>query len=240
MSLKAVLFDFNGVIINDEPLHEKLLDQLLLQENLRPKQGEFWELCIGRSDRACLTEVLNRRGRVVSDQYLDDLIARKSRAYCLQLETIDVLPSYPGLTDLIFKLRSAQVKMAVVSGATRSEIELVLERLQLTQHFSLIVAGDEVTASKPDPSGYLLAVDRLNEQYTALHLNPQECLAIEDSPAGIEAAKRAGMQVVGVANTYPFHMMQRQANWAVDYLSELEVDRIQEVFSQKKPPQPVS
>ncbi|NJN87966.1 MAG: HAD family phosphatase [Leptolyngbyaceae cyanobacterium SL_7_1] len=235
MSLKAVLFDFNGVIINDEPLHEKLISELLIQENLRPKSGELWEVCMGRSDRACLTELLSRRGRVVTEAYLNELIARKSRAYQLQLETIETLPTYPGLDDIIFKLRSAKLKMAVVSGATRLEIELVLERLQLTQHFSVIVAGDEISTSKPDPTGYLLAVDRLNEQFTSLKLQPSECLAIEDTPAGIEAAKQAGMQVVGVANTYPFHMMQRQANWAVDYLSELELDRIQEIFSKLKP-----
>ncbi|MBD1871774.1 HAD family phosphatase [Cyanobacteria bacterium FACHB-471] len=239
MTLKAVLFDFNGVIINDEPLHQKLIDELLIQENLRPKPGEFWEVCLGKSDRVCLTDLLQRRGRIVTEEYLDQLIARKSKLYQQQLEAIDKLPIYPGLPDLIFQLRSAQIKMAVVSGALRSEVELVLSRADLTQAFSLIVAGDDIKTSKPDPTGYLLAVERLNQQYPALKLEPVECLAIEDTPAGIEAAIRAGMQVVGVANTYPFHMMQRQANWAVDYLSELELDRVRQVFERAKPRQAV-
>ncbi|MDX2212784.1 MAG: HAD family phosphatase [Oculatellaceae cyanobacterium bins.114] len=237
--LKAVLFDFNGIIINDEPLHQKLIDQLLIEENLRPKPEEYWQTCVGRSDRACLTDLLTQRGRVVTDKYLNDLIARKSRAYQQQLQAIDKLPIYPGLTDLIFQLRSSQIKMAVVSGAVRAEIELVLERSQLAQHFSVIVAGDEITQSKPEPEGYLLAVKRLNQQFPDLLLQPNECLAIEDTFAGIEAAKRAGIQVVGVANTYPFHMMQRQANWAVDYLMELELDRIRDRFSGVKPRQTV-
>lgn len=239
MTLKAVLFDFNGVIINDEPLHEKLLDELLIQENLRPKPGEFWEVCLGKSDRACITELLKRRGRVVSEDYLDQLIVRKSRLYQQQLKAIEKLPIYSGLTDLIFQLRSAQIELAVVSGALRAEIELVLSRADLTHAFSLIVAGDDITTSKPAPDGYLLAVERLNQHYPTLKLEPVECLAIEDTPAGIEAAKRAGMQVVGVANTYPFHMMQRQANWAVDYLSELELDRVRQVFERAKPRQAV-
>lgn len=234
MTLKAVLFDFNGVIINDEPLHQKLIEQLLIEENLRPNPEEFWQFCIGRSDRACLTDLLTRRGRVVTEAYLDGLIARKSRAYQKQIEAIDKLPVYPGLSDLIFQLRSAQIQMAIVSGAVRSEIELVLSQTGLMQHFAIIVAGDDIKASKPEPDGYLLAVKQLNDRFPQLNLQPHECLAIEDTFAGITAAKRAGMPVVGVANTYPFHMMQRQANWAVDYLSELEVDRIRDVYAQSK------
>lgn len=234
MTLKAILFDFNGVIINDEPLHEKLIEQLLIEENLRLKPGEFSALCLGRSDRACLSDLLMRRGRVVTEAYLTELIQRKSRDYQQKLETIEKLPIYPGLTDLIFKIRSAQLPIGVVSGAMRAEIELVLTRLSLMEYFSVIVAGDEISTSKPDPTGYLLAVERLNQLDPQLDLHPQNCLAIEDTFAGIAAAKQAGMQVVGVANTYPFHMMQRQANWAVDYLSDLELDRIQAVFAGKK------
>ncbi|HEY9805293.1 MAG TPA: HAD family phosphatase, partial [Candidatus Obscuribacterales bacterium] len=93
---------------------------------------------------------------------------------------------------------------------------------------------------KPEPDGYLLAVERLNQQHPELNLQASECLAIEDTPAGIQAAKRAGIPVVGVANTYPFHMMQRQANWAVDYLSDLELERVQQVYSQASTQQTAS
>jgi len=229
--LKAVLFDFNGVIINDEPLHDKLLEKILLEENLRMKPGEFWEVCLGRSDRTCLSELLNRRGRVVSEEYLTDLITRKSRYYQAELEKIEKLPTYPGLEDFIYQIRSAHLPMAVVSGARRAEIEMVLNRINLADHFPVIVAGDDITTSKPEPDGYLLAVDRLNEKFPDLKLQPAECLAIEDTFAGVEAAKRAGMQVVGLATSYPFHMMQRCSNWAVDYFTDLELDRIKRVFA---------
>jgi HAD superfamily hydrolase (TIGR01509 family) len=233
MTLKAVLFDFNGVIINDEPLHDKLIDQLLLEENLRPKPGEARQFCLGRNDRTCLTELFANRGRVLTDAALQNLIERKSRLYQRELENIEVLPSYPGLEDLMFNLRAAKLSLAIVSGALRSEIDLVLARMQLGEYFSVIVAGDEDIPSKPEPDGFLMAVDRLNEQTPELNLKPQECLVIEDTFAGIQAAKQAGMRVVGVANTYPFHMLHRRANWAVDYLSELELDRIQELFNQE-------
>lgn len=234
MALRAVLFDFNGVIINDEPLHQKLIEQLLIEENLRPKSEEFRAVCLGRSDRACITELLACRGRVVSDDYLDGLIARKSRAYVEQLAAIEKLPSYPGLTDLIFQIRGAQLPMAVVSGAVRSEIELVLNRLEIAQYFAVIVSGDQIKTSKPDPEGYLQGVKRLNQHYPELNLKPVECLAIEDTPAGMQAAKAAGMQVVGVANSYPFHMMQRQSNWAVDHLSDLDLNRVKQIFAGEK------
>ncbi len=233
MALKAVLFDFNGVIINDEPLHEKLIEQLLIEENLRSKPGEFREICLGRSDRACLSDLLESRGRQVSDRYLDDLIDRKAKAYVQQLSALETLPTYLGLDDLIFNLRPTQCKLAIVSGASLSEIELVLERCQLQKYFTTIVSSDDLTVSKPEPDGYLLAIDRLNQAFPDLKLRPDECLAIEDTFAGIAAAKRAGIPVVGVANTYPFHMLQRCANWTVDYLSDLELDRIQQVFSRE-------
>jgi phosphoglycolate phosphatase len=240
MTLKAVLFDFNGVIINDEIIHEQLIEQILIEENLRPKPGEFRKFCLGRSDRASLTDLLNHRGRVVTEAYLQQLIQRKAKAYQQHLENLEKLPLYPGLEDFIFKLHSRSVfegdslKLAVVSGAIRSEVELVLNRANIAKYFTVIVAGDEITSSKPEPDSYLLAVERLNQQYSGLNLHPCECLAIEDTLAGIQAAKRAGIEVVGVANTYPFHILQRQANWTVDYLCDLEIERVQQVYSQQQ------
>ncbi|MCT7969500.1 HAD family phosphatase [Laspinema sp. D1] len=230
MSLKAILFDFNGVIINDESIHEELINELLLSENLRPKKGEFWQICLGRSDRACIAELFASRGRFLTDAALNALVERKAIAYQERLAALNKLPIFMGVDDLIYKLRGTPLKLAVVSGALRSEVELVLNRANMAQYFSAIVAGDDITTSKPEPEGYLLAVERLNQQYPELNLTPSDCLAIEDTPAGIQAAQRAGIQVVGIANTYPFHMLQRQADWTVDYLRDLELDRLREFF----------
>ena len=105
------------------------------------------------------------------------------------------------------------------------------------QYFSVIISGDDITTSKPEADGYKLAIQKLNIAHPQLNLQPKECLAIEDTPPGITAAKRAGIQVVGIANTYPFHMLQRQANWTVDYFTDLEWERIQEFFT-NQPLQP--
>jgi beta-phosphoglucomutase len=229
MTLKVILFDFNGVIINDESIHEEIIDRLMLEENLRLKPGEFREVCLGKSDRACIVELFDRRGRFLTETYLDRLLFRKAEAYKTKLDSLETLPIYPGLADFIAKVRSVGLKMAVVSGAVRSEIELVLNLAGLADNFELIVAGDDLTASKPEPDGYLLAVERLNERYPGWNLQASECLAIEDTFAGITAAKRAGIQVAGVTHTYPFHMIHRRANWTVDRFEDLELDRVQEL-----------
>lgn len=231
MSLKAVLFNFNGVIINDDSIHEELIKQILISENLTLKKGEYQQVCLDKCDRSCVRDLLASRGRVVSEDYLTGLLHRKAESYALELEKIEKLPLYPGLDDLIFQVRSRNLKLALVSGAIRQEISLVLERAKLAEYFKVIVAGDDIATTKPGSNAYLLAVERLNQEYTDLNLQACECLVIEDTPARIQAAKRAGMQVLGVANTYPFHMLQRCCNWTVDYLTDLELERVEEVFS---------
>lgn len=192
--LKAVLFDFNGVIINDEAIHNKLIDQLLIEENLRPKRGELRQICLGRSDRACLTDLFASRSRILSDANLDRLISRKSAAYQQELVNLEKLPIYAGLSDILFNIHAAQLKIALVTGALRSEVSTVLARAELTDEFPVIISGDEPIPSKPEPDGYLLAVKRLNEFYPTLNLAPANCLAIEDTFAGITAAKKQGFR----------------------------------------------
>jgi HAD superfamily hydrolase (TIGR01509 family) len=224
MSLKAVLFDFNGVIINDESIHRELVEEILLGENLRPSTEDYREVCLGRSDRFCLRDILASRGRIVADDYLDKLILAKALAYRQRLEVLTELPIYSGLREFLDQLKAKNLLMAIVTGALGSEVDLVLERAALSSYFSLIVPGDMIKASKPQPDGYLLAVD-------SLQLQPANCLVIEDTFAGIQAAKNAGIQVVGVANTYPFHLLQRRANWVVDSLAQLELEWVEDVLA---------
>ena len=232
MTLKVVLFDFNGVIINDELLHEKLIEKVLLEENLVLDPGVYRKFCLGRSDKVGLENIMIQRGRYVKEEYLYQLIKRKNLDYQQQLESMEKLPIYLDTVDFISRLSQTNLKMALVTGALRSEVELVLNKANLVDYFKVIITGDDVKASKPEPDGYLLAVDILNQKYIDINLKPSECLVIEDTFPGIEAAKLAGMPVVAVANTYPFHILQRLANWCVDYLSDLELDRVQKVYQE--------
>jgi len=233
MSLKAVLFNFNGVIIKDGLIHIQLIDEILIQENLQPQRVKEREDFLGIGSRAYLQNLLKNRGRVVTEAYMAQLLTRKAQAYVLELEKLEKLPLYSGIEDVIFQIRSRHLKMALVSDALSLEIEMVLTSAKLAEYFPVIVSGDDISSDKPNPEGYLLAVERLNQIYPELNLEPDECLVIENTPAGIQAAKRAQMQVVGVANTYPFQMLHRQANWTIDYLIDLDLQRVQEVFLEK-------
>ena len=230
MTLKAILFDFNGVIINDEPIHQELISEILIAENLSFEQTELHNLSVGRSDRACLTDIFHRSGKVVTEEYLTKLITAKATAYRAKIQQLPTLPIYPDVPEFLNQLQQKKLTIALVTGALRQQAELVLQQANLTHYFSVIVTTDDITTSKPEPDGYLLAVAKLNQQHPELNLQSPECLVIEDSLAGIEAAKRAKMRVVGISNTYPLHILQRRANWTVDYLSEIEIERIQEVL----------
>ena len=234
MSLKAVFLNFNGVIINDEEIHQELIGEILLGENLRADDAEYKQYCQGKSDRTCLRDILANRGRIVSEDYLTKLIETKAKAYQQKLEQLESLPLYPHLPEFLDKLQAQGYKIGLVTGTLHSEAELILQQAGIAEYFSVIVGGDDVTVSKPRPDSYLLAIEKLNQQYPGLDLQPQECLAIEDNYVGIEAAKNAGIQVVGIANTYPLHMLQRQANWTVDSLLEIELDRVDKVLSTTK------
>ena len=232
MVLKVVLFSFTGIIIDDEEIRQALSDQRLLDENLRPDEDDYTRLCLGRSERACLKGLLAQRGRTVTDEAVDRLLAKGMIAYESWLNDLAELPLYPGIDDLIERCQSADIKLALVTGRQRGQVELVLERAGLSECFSVIVASDDVSAegSKPAADGYVRAIERLNAEYPELAVAVDECIAIENSFAGIEAAKAAGVQVVGVAHTYPHHMLLRRADWVVDYLREVKFGWIGERF----------
>ncbi|XFA72817.1 HAD family phosphatase [Thermosynechococcaceae cyanobacterium Okahandja] len=228
MPLKAVLFDFNGVILDDEPIHAALIDEILLQENLRPQRGEYDQFCLGRSDRTCLDNLLSRRGRAVSAEYLDKLIRQKATAYEAWLCKSDPLPFFAGALPLLQQLQAAGLKIAIVTGALHSEVSLALERGGIT--VDGIISAEAVSHGKPSPEPYQQAVAHLQTRFPEIALEASHCLAIEDTFAGIDAAKAAGIKVVGVAHTYPFHMLQRRCHWVLDRLEQFDLEGICAVF----------
>jgi beta-phosphoglucomutase len=225
MGLKAVFLDFSGVIIDDEEINQVLLAEIMLSENLRSDTEEYAKYCRGKSDRIGLRDILANRGRILPDHYLNRLVTTKIKAYRQKIDELTELPLSPHLSEFLTQLKAQNLAIGLVTGAPRSEVEYILQKAELATYFDVIVAGDDLEASKPEPDPYLLAVKNLN-------LQPSECLAIEDNPVGIEAAKRAKIQVVGISYIYPLHMLQRQANWTVDNFLDIELDRVDRVLSQ--------
>jgi beta-phosphoglucomutase len=230
MALKVVLFDFNGVIVDDEPIHAQLIQDVIAAENMRCS-AEDVQRFVGRSDRACLQDFFGLRGRVLTPESLNKLLAQKTVVYQQRIQALDILPLFPGVKDLIAVFQSFNLKLGIVSGAQRGEIELVLAQAQLQDVFEVIIAAEDIATSKPSPEGYRQAVKQFSARYPELDIQPSNCLAIEDSFPGLEAAISARIPVVGVAHTYPFHMLQRRANWTVDALKDLEVARLVQVYS---------
>ena len=234
MSLKAILFNFNGVIIKDDFIHQQLVDDILLAENLSPSGIQYQQYYLGKSDRMGFKNLFAIRGRMIDDNYLDQLLNKKAQAYQQVMDKLEELPIVDQVVEFILQTQNKHIPLAIVTGAVTSEVEYILERANLKQYFPVIVGGSDVETCKPDSQGYFQALKRLNQTDPNLSLQASECIAIEDTPIGLQAARNAGIQAVGVANSYPFHMLQRQSNWCVDNLMELDLDWINSAMSAPK------
>ena len=207
MKLKAIIFDFNGVIVDDEPLHLELFRRVLLEEGLFLSDEDYHEKYLGYDDRACFIEVLcdnSRTPDAADDIFIQALIDRKAEYY--RQAIAERMLFFPGVVDLVHR-SAAAFPLAIASGALRSEIELVLLRGEMRDCFGVIVAAEDVSACKPDPEGYDKALAMLNATL-ATEIQAHECLVIEDSVAGVEAAKAAGMRCLAVTNSYRAEELQ--------------------------------
>jgi HAD superfamily hydrolase (TIGR01509 family) len=198
--LKAVIFDFDGIIVDSEPMHYRAFQKVL--EPLGAGYGwqEYLDRYIGFDDRDAFREAFRVHGLTLRDGQLAELISAK--AACFQEVIAHGVEPYDGVVDLIRSL-SGTVPLAICSGALRSDIEPVLAQLSLETAFDRMVTADDVEESKPDPASYRLALLRLQEAFPGRDITPAETLAIEDTPAGISSARGAGLQVLAVTNSYP-------------------------------------
>jgi beta-phosphoglucomutase len=201
--LRAILFDFNGVLVNDEPLHLELLARVLAEEGLPDRPDPFWRRYIGRPDRDVFAEELAAFGETPTEARLLRLGARKASYYQERIRR-DGYPFFPGAVDLVQEAAAAGFTLGVVSGALRAEVEGALRQAGLRAAFKVLVTAEDTKRGKPDPAGYRLALERLNSQppLPARLFHPHEVLAIEDSPAGIAAAREAELVTLAVAQSH--------------------------------------
>jgi len=197
--LDAVIFDFDGIIVDTEPLHYKAFQQILVPLGLGYCWQEYLDRYLGFDDRDAFREAFRVDGRPLTDTELKKMMDDKARAF-LDIVSVGVAP-YPGVVELIRSI-SGTLPLALCSGALRGDIDPILAQLELTGAFDTLVTADEVAASKPDPESYRLAVQRLQGIFPG-RIDPAASLAIEDTPAGIASATGAGLKVLAVTNSYP-------------------------------------
>jgi len=221
MPLRAIVFDFDGVIANSEPLHLRAFQEVLAGEAVTLTERDYYARYLGHDDAGVFQVIGAERQRQWDATHVATLVARKA----VHLEALerDVSILFPGAADII-RLAAAAVPIAIASGALGVEIRRVLDRDDLTRWFTVIVSAEDTAVSKPAPDPYLRAVARLS---AALRepVAARDCVAVEDSIWGLESAFAAGLRTVGVAQTYPTEALAT-ADLVIPSLRDLALDAI--------------
>jgi len=215
-ALQAIVFDFDGVIADSEPLHLRAFQQALGEEGIELSPKEYFSRYLGFDDVGVFEAIARDRAIPMNDRQVTTLVARKGARLQQMMQEGSVL--FPGARDFI-RTAAAAVPIGIASGALRHEIEEIVEGAGVADLFSVIVAAGDTPQSKPSPAPYLLAFERLREA-AGDALDPRRCVAIEDSRWGLESAHSAGLRCVGVTNSYPAHELPG-AELIVDGLKEL-------------------
>jgi beta-phosphoglucomutase len=198
VSLRAIVFDFDGVIANSEPLHFQGYRDVLAEEGVTLTQSDYYARYLGFDDVGAFEAIGRQHAASWSDGHIRNMVARKA----VRLEALerDVSVLFPGAADAIRRASDA-VPIAIASGARGEEIRRVLERERLSACFTAIVAAEDTPVSKPGPDPYLRALTLLAPACGG-RLRGSECVAIEDSQWGLQSARAAGLHTVAVTNTY--------------------------------------
>jgi HAD superfamily hydrolase (TIGR01509 family) len=197
-ALQAIVFDFDGVIANSEPLHLRAFQQTLADRQLALTPADYYSRYLGYDDVGVFRHVALDRGIALTDDDIGALVEQKGQYIQQLLSAGEVL--FPGATDFI-RQAAASVPVAIASGAQRHEIEEILEATGLDGHFAVIVAAGDTVRGKPAPDPYARAFQLL--QRSTPSLAPDRCVAIEDSRWGLDSARDAGLRCVAVMNSYP-------------------------------------
>jgi len=220
--MHAIIFDFDGVIADTEPLHFESLRRTLADIEIMLTEQDYYANYLGFDDRGCILEALRINRHPIVPSLIEELMAKKAAAYLTSIK--DHLVIFPGVREFI-EAAAATYPIAIASGALRPEIELVLEEIGIRKAFVHITSAEDVTCGKPNPEPFLQALAGLNRHQSTAPISPDSCLVIEDSLPGIRAAKAAGMKVLAVANTHTIQDLH-EADAISSSLSETRLNEV--------------
>jgi beta-phosphoglucomutase len=205
--IKAILMDFNGVIIDDEPIQMRAYQEILKDEGIEITE-EAYLASLGMDDKTFVEAAYERAGKTPETNKVLEVTTAKTNRWRELIA--DELPLFPGLENFIRKM-SQEFALGIVSMAKREEIGHVLGVSGLADRFSIIVSAEDVQKCKPDPECYRIGFRLLDLARTHaghLPMTHKDCLVIEDSPPGIIAGKNAGLKTLGVTNTVSAEAMR--------------------------------
>lgn len=218
----AIFFDFDGVIVNSEPLHFWAFHEVLRAEKIDLAESEYYQELIGFDDRGAFKYIFEKRGRTLDPKTFLRVMTRKKEAMMEQIHRRQY-QALPGVEPFVRALWRTY-PLAICSGALRDEIETMLEGVSLRDCFSAIVSAEDVTLGKPDPQGYLTTAKMVSEKIRR-NLKPADCLIIEDAPNVVRSVRMVGFPVLAVTTTHSAEKFD-DANWVV---SSLDCDEVQKL-----------
>lgn len=230
--LRAVIFDFDGVITDSEILHLRSFNRVLAQYGIEIATKDYYKEYLGLTDVDCFNLVAERNRPRLDGQKIENLVKQKNQIFEELAQTDGKI--IEGVRDFLEMLKENNVPMAICSGAVRAEIELILEQARLRHFFTVVVSAEQVKKGKPHPDGFLLTLQKLNQCVIPAQAGIQEpilsdqCVVIEDSHWGLEAAKKAGMHTVAITNSYDADELSL-AEKIITRLDELSVDDLQKL-----------
>ena len=225
--LKAVIFDFDGVIADSEALHYKALNTIFNRYGVDVPKDVHWDKYLGYSDRENI-EAVNIDYAMDMDEAKIRVMIDEKKIVFDELAASDSM-IIEGVAEFVQRLLDNRIRLAICSGALRSDIDLMLSGVDFKDAFEVIVTADDVKHGKPAPEGYLLALKLLN-QIVSEPIKANQCVVIEDSHWGLEAAAAAAMQPIAVTNTYSRGELEKVGRKVVDRLDELMIDDLQDLL----------
>jgi beta-phosphoglucomutase len=229
--LRAIIMDFNGVILNDEPIHFAAMRDTVAELGITLTKQEYWKRYLPFDDRQCLDAICRDFSITLDEKHRETALLRKAQLYRAKISSD--FPLFTGVTQFI-RNAAERYPLALASGARREEIETALDSTGLRRYFLVIVAAEDFIRGKPHPESFLLALEQLNRKVDRATgaIRPEECLVIEDSIDGVDGARAAGMACLAVSNSYPGHML-KAANMTAADLSEIQLDTLRALFEEK-------